>query len=395
MQAILLDSHSPGWSRSVDELRAKLGAPNNSALFPPHFLKGAFPSIGGHLIEFRRAGNFVGAGFLFPRSLDASPVYTLRYQQADGQAGQEAQAEIAEIASGLFGASIAFYDPLSPQQYARTDEQVGAISLGAPGEHEAAAIRELQRAVWGAGADNLYPADIHSVGFSLATSLVVRVDNRVAGFCFGFYKFGGPPLPPGLQAECRGDLRIESQVLAVSSSYRGRGIAAMLKRAQAAEARARGIEIINWTVDPLQYANARLNYNELGAAAFDFFPNYLLDFQNDLNQAPASRFGVTWVVSSGGPCYMEGSTYTGDTADLPRVSPLSGEDAPLAAFHPAVAIEIPRDWNALQAQDIVEARRWRTATDALFARYIGSGVGKYAITGAFADAERRYLVGRL
>ncbi|MCC6705642.1 MAG: GNAT family N-acetyltransferase, partial [Thermomicrobiales bacterium] len=50
--ARLHDTHSTLWADEVDAIRSVLGAPDNPALFPPHFLKSTFPEIGGGLIEY-------------------------------------------------------------------------------------------------------------------------------------------------------------------------------------------------------------------------------------------------------------------------------------------------------------------------------------------------------
>lgn len=377
------------WPSYINRLRASLGAPRSPYLFPPHFLKVAFPKIGGAIIAFERYGVTVGVGFLFPRGVrDGAREYTLRFHSIGG--AEVESAEVVRVTEECVpGSSVVYYDPAAPQQYTRTETLVSGISVGRPGEGEAAAIRELQRQTWDAQPDNLYPSDIHSTGFGLATSLVARVDGNIAGFCFGFYKLGGPSLPGDWQERFGGDLRIESQVLATAAEYRGRGIGAILKRAQAERALAEGIGIINWTVDPLQYANARLNYNSLGAFAFDFFPDYYPDFRNGLNQLAASRFGITWLPATQRANSAPHSTLS---ADASRLNPLTGEDTPLARGYDTVAVEIPPKWDALQRGDPAEAQRWREATDSLFGRYVGWHDGQYVVTAAAEADARPYLL---
>ena len=152
-------------------------------------------------------------------------------------------------------------------------------------------IPQLQRQVWGAAPDECYPPDIHSLEFGLGTSLVARVEGQPVGFLFGVTKFGGYPLPADWHERFNGDLRLESQMMAVLPQFRGHRIANLLKRQQALDAIEAGIGIVNWTADPLQYANAALNFGLLRAVAFDFIPN-LYPFRNELNRVPASRLGV-------------------------------------------------------------------------------------------------------
>ncbi len=119
----------------------------------------------------------------------------------------------------------------------------------------------------------------------------------MAGFLFGFYKFGLKPLPADWDAKLQSDLRLESQTLGILSEYRGMRLANLLKKAQAEQALANDIDIVNWTADPLQYPNAALNFGLLRAVAFEFHADYY-PFRNDLNRVPASRFVITWIVRS-------------------------------------------------------------------------------------------------
>jgi hypothetical protein len=59
-----------------------------------------------------------------------------------------------------------------------------------------------------------------------------------------------------------------------------------------------------------------------------------------------------------------------------------------------IAIEIPGDWTAMQAQDMEEAARWREATDRLFSRYVGAEAGQYVITGVATDRGQHFLIGQ-
>jgi hypothetical protein len=58
-----------------------------------------------------------------------------------------------------------------------------------------------------------------------------------------------------------------------------------------------------------------------------------------------------------------------------------------------IAIEIPGDWTAMQAQD-VEAAQWREATDRLFSHYVGAEAGQYVITGVATDRSQHFLIGQ-
>ena len=114
----------------------------------------------------------------------------------------------------------------------------------------------------------------------------------MVGSLFGFFKWDDSGLPQPWADRFQHDLRIESQSLAVEPDFRGRHIAFHLKRMQAHQALAAGVDLVEWTTDPLLFANAVLNFGKLRAICTHFFPD-LIPFRNVLNQLPASRLRMT------------------------------------------------------------------------------------------------------
>ena len=297
----------------------------------------------------------------------------------------------------LGGARIVFYDPTQPHQFNRTSQGAShGLDFGSPSEEEARTIRHLQETIWGAEPDALYPADLHSVGFGAGTTLVARQGGEVVGFLFGFARFKGSPLPAAWDERYGGHLRLESQLLGVLPTVRKRGVGFLLKRAQAEDALRQEIGIINWTVDPLQFSNAVLNFGRLKALAFDFYPEYY-SFRNELNQVAASRFGVTWLVETervrSALAAERGATIVDLASDatIPRAN--AGDAMPrLDLDAPTIAIEVPANWTAVQRDDRALALRWRATTDRLFSHYLGCANGRYAVTGVGQDGEARFLL---
>src|ERR1043165_3524310 len=64
-----------------------------------------------------------------------------------------------------------------------------------------------------------------------------------------------------------GHIYLHSHMLAVRKDHRNGGLGRQLKMMQREEALARGIELIEWTFDPLEIKNAYLNIEKLGAIA--------------------------------------------------------------------------------------------------------------------------------
>ena len=398
--ATLLQPAAPNWPDQIGAIHTLLGAPNNPAVFPSHFLRVVLPRIGGHIVQFQRNGQTVGVGFLFPRASShsstqflahTSVVYTLRCHALQGDLSLEELAEAAQ--RSLPESRVIPYDPAATHAFRRTSTVVDGWDMGAPSIDEAAAIRSLQKRIWGVSTDNLYPTDIHSTDFGCVQSEVVRSGNQVVAFLFGFYKHGGRPLPAGWDEGINRDWRLESQVLGVHPDLRGRGVATLLKMRQAEKARQAGIDIVNWTADPLLWPNAALNFGRLGAVAFDFVPG-MYAFRNEMNRVPASRLALTWLVNS--RRVQDHLRAPGGVRDLAGAGAVVVNDGSLqvdlTCAAPRIAIEIPQNWVALQAQSLSEAEAWRSATDTVLAHYIGSQPGNYIITSVARERERCYLV---
>lgn len=402
IEATLLHPDSPSWSADVDALREAVGAPNNVHLIPPHFLKATLPKIGGKIATISKGGTPIGAGFLFPRGDgETGGGFTLRLHWQEQAAISESDAEnaAASLPEEIRLAGVTVYDPTAP--LAMTGSvmlQDGDLTIEEPDAEGAAAIRWLQDEIWKPETDYLYPIDIHSPAFRPGTSLLARVGGEPAAFLFGFYKLGGPNIPARLAEEYRTNLRLESQLMGVLPAHRSRGLGFRLKKTQAMLAQRDGVDVVNWTVDPLQYGNAVLNFTKLRGIAFDHYPDYYA-FRNALNQTAASRFNITWLVRSqhvrsalerggdGRPVDLAGRS------DVRRVNQGPGE-LDFAADALEIAVEVPADWTAVQGSSATLAQEWREATDTLFQHYIGADEGKYAVTDAAFDGDRRYLLAK-
>ena len=400
-QIKLIASNQPSWRAQLDELYAQVGGSGNATLLPYHFLQAAFPHIGGKVLVIEQNGVRVGVLFALPTRGVAEPAanqpaYVIRPHAYPGLSIGDPAVLTAALVPVLGTEQLQFFDPAAPHAYQATHNQIGALDIGRPDAAEAAAVRQLQQTIWRSPPEFLYPIDLHSTDFPIGTSLVARVDGAVAGFLFGFYKGDKPTLPPGWAAHWRSELRIESQVMGVLPEHRGLRIGYLLKRVQGDEAQAQGIGVINWTVDPLQYANAALNFGLLRAVAFNFTPDYY-PFRNELNRGPASRFSITWLIGSARvqaqPLFDARSLviHLAHQPEIVRVNQ-GWQQADLACTAELIAIEIPANWTGLQQSEPDVALRWRATTDQLFSHYIGSGPDNYGVTDVGVDGERRYLI---
>jgi predicted GNAT superfamily acetyltransferase len=93
---------------------------------------------------------------------------------------------------------------------------------------------------------------------------------------------------------------LHSHMVGVLAGYRDRGVGRLLKLAQRADALARGIDLIEWTFDPLQLKNARFNIARLGAIVRHYLPNLYGRTSSPLHAGlPTDRLVAEWWVRSG------------------------------------------------------------------------------------------------
>jgi predicted GNAT superfamily acetyltransferase len=122
---------------------------------------------------------------------------------------------------------------------------------------------DVQREVWGFADLELLPVRLFVVASKIGGQVLGAFDGeRMFGFCLAI---------PGLKAGGKGYLH--SHMLGVLPEYNNRGAGRLLKLAQREEALQRGIELIEWTFDPLELKNAYFNIEKLGAIIRRYVPN--------------------------------------------------------------------------------------------------------------------------
>jgi len=92
---------------------------------------------------------------------------------------------------------------------------------------------------------------------------------------------------------------LHSHMVAVLEEYQNRGVGRMLKLAQRENALDRGINLIEWTFDPLQLKNAYFNIERLGAIVRRYIPNLYGRTSSPLHAGlPTDRLVAEWWVGS-------------------------------------------------------------------------------------------------
>ena len=195
-------------------------------------------------------------------------------------------------------------------------------------------------------------------------------DERPAGFVFGFvgiydYHF-----------------RHHSHMLAVREQYRGSGLAKALKEAQRDHCLDQGIEVIAWTMDPLEARNATFNFAKLGAFAREYHRDFYDPMPDKLNAGlPSDRIYVEWPIGhdrtykrlrgEDRPPPLEDAEREGITYTLRADGERPGKVKP-AGDETHLLMEIPPRFQELKARDGKLALAWRLAVreaiEAAFAR---------------------------
>ena len=401
ISAKLIDSSDADWPAKLREIRRQLG--ERPSLLPHHFLEAVLPKIGGACVALYQAERGApsvpcGYAFLLPRDIGAEGArFTLRYEHVQGSTapGADAVSRAVEEVLPPFQKTIV-YIPEADHTFTPTHIELDGVNCGRPDAEEAVEIRRMQQSIWHSPPDGLYPSDLHSDEGGMGCSLVARVDGVLAGFLLGFFRFPTGTAGAGTHIY-RQELQLESQLLAVAPGKRRRRIGQLLKRLQARQAVDMGIDVINWTTDPLLFANALLNFTRLGAVACDFQPS-LYSFRNELNRVAASRLNLLWAVRSR---RVQRTLQAGGQFGPSEVEPDPGltvvnreyRSPQFGADSARIAIEIPADWVTLQRQDVEAAQRWREVTNRLLGHYLGSQAGRYIVTGTGVAGLRRYIIG--
>ena len=142
----------------------------------------------------------------------------------------------------------------------------------------------LQKTVWGFSDLEMVPHRMFVVAHRTGGQVIAAFDgDRAIGFVLG------------VAAHRNSDLYLHSHMTAVLPEYQNRGIGRQLKLAQREDALSRGINLIEWTFDPLQLRNAHFNITRLGAVVREYLPNLYGRTSSPLHHGlPTDRLVAQW-----------------------------------------------------------------------------------------------------
>ncbi|PWU07127.1 MAG: acetyltransferase [Terriglobia bacterium] len=208
---------------------------------------------------------------------------------------------------------------------------------------------KLQQQIWGFADSELLPLRLFVVA------------SRIGGHVFGAYH-GGAMVGfclgvPGLKPDGRPYLH--SHMLGVLPGYRNTGVGRSLKLRQRDDVLARGLDLIEWTFDPLEIKNAFFNIERLGAIVRRYVENEYGSTSSHLHGGlPTDRCVAEWWIAS------------------PRVEMILAGERPV--LHTEDRITVPAEMDRLRRENSQKAREIQCANAGRFQDCFARGL---AVTG--------------
>ncbi|MGC2660833.1 MAG: GNAT family N-acetyltransferase [Bryobacteraceae bacterium] len=217
-------------------------------------------------------------------------------------------------------------------------------------------VVRLQREIWGFDDVELLPFRLFVVADKIGGQLLGAFDSdQMVGFCVCI-----PGLKPG------GKFYLHSHMLGVLSAYRNTGVGRQLKWKQRDYALERGVDLIEWTFDPLEIKNAFFNIQRLGATARRYTHNQYGTTTSHLHGGlPTDRLTAEWWIAS------------------PRVEAIVNGTA-VERPDPAASIRVPMEIGDWKQHDPQRALSEQSSIAEQFDRHFSRGL---AVTGFDRDED--------
>jgi predicted GNAT superfamily acetyltransferase len=211
----------------------------------------------------------------------------------------------------------------------------------------------LEHLIW--GGDIAVPSAIFVVAHHTGGQVIGAFSGaRMAGFTLT------------LAAARAGEPFLHSHMTAVLPEFRDQGVGRRLKLFQRQDALRRGIDLIEWTFDPLELKNAHFNLVRLGAVARRFIPNCYGVTESPLHGGlPTDRLVAEWWLSS------------------ERVKSILADDAP-PAKEVSQRISVPPNLEEIRATDRPAVARVQVNAGERFQKLFAQG---YVATGVESNGE--------
>lgn len=250
-------------------------------------------------------------------------------------------------------------------------------------------VAELEKVIWGyTDAEDVVPPPVLIVSIKRGGILLGAFDpeETMNGFVYSM-----PAIKDGRATQW-------SHMLGVTKRAGGAGLGTQLKLAQRQATLGMGLDLIEWTYDPLQALNAHLNFAKLGVVVEEYEENIYGESSSVLHRGtPTDRFVAEWKLRephverriAGTPLLMRDASVT----LAPVVNPsregevwIEPADGDLRLSARRVLVEIPTGFSEMQRDHPALALQWRMATRRIFQEYLGRG---YRVVDFFLAREAR------
>jgi predicted GNAT superfamily acetyltransferase len=240
---------------------------------------------------------------------------------------------------------------------------------------EFARVVELERVIWGPGYDEVVPVPILAVTVKRGGILIGAFEaDRMVGFVYSL---------PGIK---HGKPTQWSDMLGVLDEFRNAGTGRELKLLQRERTLAMGLDLIEWTYDPMQAMNAHLNFAKLGVVVTEYEENVYGESSSPLHRGnPTDRFVAEWWVRTphverriapAGPISLRADDMA-DAQPVNRLAPsgtwLESVDVDLSVEARRLLVYIPMGFTDMLAGNPELALAWRICTRAIFTTYFARG----------------------
>ena len=218
----------------------------------------------------------------------------------------------------------------------------------------------LQKTIWGFDEIDLLPVRLFVTASKIGGHSFGAYDgDKMIGFCIAI-----PGIKPTLDQRAKSYLH--SHMLGVMKEYRDAGLGRKLKLAQRDDAIRQGLDLIEWTFDPLEIKNAFFNIERLGAVVRRFVLNQYGTTSSPLNAGlPTDRCTAEW--------WLESDRVT---------ALLEGRETPRKEV--VGRISITNDIYTIKANDYTRAREVQKRVADQFLEYFAKDL---AVTGFERSAE--------
>jgi predicted GNAT superfamily acetyltransferase len=260
-------------------------------------------------------------------------------------------------------------------------------------------VAALEKAVWEfVDAEDVVPPALLIVSIKRGGLLLGAFDDAdiLKGFVFSM-----PALKDGRPTHW-------SHMLAVTPDARSAGIGLRLKLAQRTQVMEAGVDLIEWTYDPLQALNAHLNFARLGVVVEEYEENVYGDSSSPLHKGtPTDRFIAEWRLTAPhverrlsapqAPLLRDAAIMS---AVLVNPSRPAGDwlepGDPVADVIDGrrVLVEIPANFTEMQRDQPDLALEWRMATRQIFHTYLNRGYRVVDFLFAREAGRGEYLLAR-